>query len=280
MKDISKNYLTIQGWMVQDLKLNSNSLLTFALIYGFCQDTQSEFTGSINYICNWLNCSRPTVIKALNELVELDIIIKTEKIINGVQFNTYKINLGIVNKLCRGSKETLQGVVKKLDGGSKETLHNNNNKYTNKENIYIDSENLINKQLQAFTEVLEMQPETKKEFENLPKALNIDTDYYTEFIDLWNKHVFEFTDRKVGLTFRDLQPFDKQNLKNINLPITEISKGLFALFKQKNIIESCLITPKHFLFDFNKYYLAGLEYEQGLKTNKAVITQFYQTKNK
>ena len=272
MKDISKNYLTIQGWMVQDLKLNSNSLLTFALIYGFCQDTQSEFTGSINYICNWLNCSRPTVSKALNELIELDVIIKTEKIINSVQFNTYKINLDVVNNLCRGSKETLQGVVKKLDGGSKETLHNNN-KYTNNKYIYKNTENNISEnQLKIFNDIKNNNTDLKKEFEEQEKTLNIDSEYYKKVIELWNKHIFKFTDRKVGLT--SLQPIDKQNLKNINLPISEISKGMFILFNQKDIIASCLITPKHFFYDFNKYYVAGLEYE---KTKK--ITQIYQSKN-
>ena len=36
-KDISKNYLNIQGWMVQDLELKGNELLAYALIFGFCQ---------------------------------------------------------------------------------------------------------------------------------------------------------------------------------------------------------------------------------------------------
>lgn len=121
-----ENYITIQGWMVSELKLSSNNLLTFALIYGFCQDGESEFKGSINYICKWLNCSRPTAIKSLKFLCDNNLIIKTVKNINDVNFNRYKVNLPVVKKFNLGSKETLQGGKETLHGGSKETLPNNN----------------------------------------------------------------------------------------------------------------------------------------------------------
>jgi hypothetical protein len=119
-KDLSKNYLTVQGWMVSELKLKGNDLLVYALIYGFTQDNESKFTGSLNYICNWLNCSRPTASKALNNLVEKGLITKIVTIKNNVTFNSYVNSLHVIKKLYGGSKETLQG-------GSKETLHNTNN---------------------------------------------------------------------------------------------------------------------------------------------------------
>lgn len=126
------NYLTIQGWMVSKLELSGNDLLTYALIYGFSQDGETEFTGSINYITRWLNCSRPTAIKALKNLTERGYLLKSVITMNGVSFNRYKVDLGVVKKLTSpsktdlgGSKETLQGVVKNLNGGSKETLPNN-----------------------------------------------------------------------------------------------------------------------------------------------------------
>ena len=118
MKNIKDNYIVIQGWMVQDLNLSGNELMTFALIYGFCQDNESEFTGSINYVCTWLNCTRPTAAKALKGLTDKELIIKNVVNLNGVQFNRYKINIEGVKKLYWGSKESLQG-------GSKESLHNN-----------------------------------------------------------------------------------------------------------------------------------------------------------
>jgi hypothetical protein len=118
MKNIKDNYIVIQGWMVQDLNLSGNELMTFALIYGFCQDKESEFTGSINYVCTWLNCARPTVRRILSNLVEKGLIIKREIHKNGVQFNTYKVDVQGVTKCYGGGNELLHG-------GGNEMLPNN-----------------------------------------------------------------------------------------------------------------------------------------------------------
>jgi hypothetical protein len=139
MKSIKKNYITIQGWMIEDLELKPNEAFTFALIFGFCQDQESEFTGSVKYICTWLNCSKNTALKAVKSLVEKELIIKKEVVINNVLFNKYSINFKKVNQICTrgsnvelgvqklngGSAETERGVVQKLNGGSAETEPNN-----------------------------------------------------------------------------------------------------------------------------------------------------------
>ena len=126
------NYITIQGWMISKLNLSGNNLLTYALIFGFTQDGESEFSGSINYVCKWLNCSRPTASKSLSELTQSGLLIKSSIVVNNVTFNRYKIDLLVVKNLYGGSKESLRG-------GSKESLHNNNNidinKDINKNNI-------------------------------------------------------------------------------------------------------------------------------------------------
>lgn len=142
MKDIRLNYLQLQGWMIQGLNLKGNDLLAFGLIYGFCQEENQEFTGSIDYLCTWLNASRPTVSKSLNDLCEQELLVKKVVIIHGVTFNKYSVNLVNVKAICKnyeekpaeeklnlgrgkkqlkGSKESL-GVVKNLYGGSKESL--------------------------------------------------------------------------------------------------------------------------------------------------------------
>ena len=84
MKDIKKNYITIQGWMIQGLNLKPNEVFVFALMFGFCQDQESQFTGSVKYICTWLNCSKNTALKAIKSLIEKELIIKTEVITNNV----------------------------------------------------------------------------------------------------------------------------------------------------------------------------------------------------
>jgi len=163
MKDISKNYLQIQGWMVSELKLSGNELLIFSLIYGFSQDSESKFTGSINYIRTWLNCSRPTAINNIKNLIEKGLIIKEQEVKNNVIFNTYKVNLGVVKNLYGGSKETLRG-------GSKETLPNNtniNNTNNSKEkfanNIRLLSTNLPKSEIEKFIDYwTEKNPNGKK----------------------------------------------------------------------------------------------------------------------
>lgn len=124
-----ENYYQICGWMINRLELKGVELQIFAIIYGFSQDGESWFGGSLNYISDWVGASRPTVIKALKELVSKDYIIKDTSEINNVTFNRYQANLTTIADL-RGSKESLQG--------SKESLHNNNYNNTNilsKDNI-------------------------------------------------------------------------------------------------------------------------------------------------
>ena len=116
--DISENYLNLQGWMMTKLNLSGNELLAFGLIYGFTQDGQSFYYGSINYLSTWLNTSRPTVIKALKGLVKKNYLIKEEVYKDKVKYCYYKANIGVVKKLNRGSKEN-------LPDGSKESLPNN-----------------------------------------------------------------------------------------------------------------------------------------------------------
>ena len=113
-----ENYYLVQGWMKNRLGLKGTKRDVYAIIYGFSQDGESEFTGSINYFVEWLDVSRPTIIKALQELTDGGYLIKRTDVINGVQFNRYKANLQVVKNFNGGSKEILLG-------GSKETLPNN-----------------------------------------------------------------------------------------------------------------------------------------------------------
>ena len=49
----NENYITIQGWMINELGLKGNSLIIYATIYGFSQTNNCEFTGSANYLAQW-----------------------------------------------------------------------------------------------------------------------------------------------------------------------------------------------------------------------------------
>ncbi len=121
----SENFVIIQGWMCNELELKGNDLLVFALIYGFSQDGESAFHGSRNYIANTFNISKPTVDKAIQNLLDKNYIIRyvSEDV---TAPNSYAVNIQVVKKLYMSSKETLLG-------DSKETLLNNTN--TNNKNI-------------------------------------------------------------------------------------------------------------------------------------------------
>lgn len=131
-----ENYYQIQGWMITRLGLKGVQLSLFAIVYGFSQDGENEYTGSLQYLCDFCGgVSKPTIINALKSLVESGYLLRREEIINGVQFNKYKVNLPLLKNLYYPSKEILTGVVKNFNGGGKEILPNNtnNNKSLNKE---------------------------------------------------------------------------------------------------------------------------------------------------
>lgn len=115
------NYYQVSGWMINRLGLKGTELQVFAIIYGFSQDGESWFGGSLAYLEEWTGVSKPTVIKALKELVDKEFIIKDTNVVNGVTLNRYKANLPYALNFT-GSKDSLRG--------SKDSLLNNN-KYNN-----------------------------------------------------------------------------------------------------------------------------------------------------
>ena len=88
MKDGS--YITVQSWMRTELGLTGNELLVYALIYGFSQDNESVFKGSLKYVADWVGCSRQTAITVLKKLVVRGLIERIEENISGVVFVRYK----------------------------------------------------------------------------------------------------------------------------------------------------------------------------------------------
>lgn len=132
-----ENYYQIQGWMINRLGLKGVPLNVYAIIYGFSQDGENEYTGSLQYLCDFCGgVSKPTIISALKTLVESEYIFRREEIINGVRFTRYKANLPLLKKFYYPDKEILTGEVKNFNGGGKEFLPNNkrdNNSFDKKE---------------------------------------------------------------------------------------------------------------------------------------------------
>lgn len=116
----NENFIVIQGWMISELGLKGNELLVYAIIYGFSQAENQVFNGSLQYIADFVNTSKQTVINTLKRLQEKGFIEKREKYVNGVKFcEYYSKNLnGVVKKFEWGCS-------KNLNGGSQNFLPNN-----------------------------------------------------------------------------------------------------------------------------------------------------------
>lgn len=186
-----RNYYQVSGWMINRLGLSGRELHAYAIIYGFTQDGETEFNGSINYISEWLGCTRKTAISVIKSLVEKNLVSKTQITRNGVKINYYKTIVPNFDELI-GSVENTPGVVKKLHQGSEKitlgdsvkiTLGDsviftpNNNSYkdinNNRDNLleeeaqndhvpYAKIKELYNKTCIDFSRVITISPNRKK----------------------------------------------------------------------------------------------------------------------
>lgn len=248
--DITNNYINIQGWMCSKLKLSGNELLIYALIYGFSQDGISEFRGSRSYICKWFNISLPTVDKALNSLVEKNLITKREEIINNVKYNCYKV-------ILQGSKESLQGVVKNLYRGGKESLHNNTNNnynYNNTPNTIINN-SITRSNRKAVDGVetkklLKKSKKTKKDifinkFLKICDEFDFSDDVLTKLVKFatvlteMNFYPAEDTIRSQLIALSDKCATDRQRIAVIDNTIIRGWKSLIYCISNSNTNKSC-----------------------------------------
>lgn len=91
MKLNSKNYIAVADWMMQ-LGLSSKELLAYAIIYGFSQDGESKFHGSLSYMAAWLKMNdRANVLRVLNSLVKKGMITKDSKVSSTKKWCEYSV---------------------------------------------------------------------------------------------------------------------------------------------------------------------------------------------
>lgn len=139
-------YVVIQGWMLTELHLKGNELLIYATIYGFSQDEESQFKGSLQYLADWCNSSKESARLCVNNLVARGLLIKEEDTINGVKFCRYRAvkpdpQEDGIQESCTGIQESCMDHTRKLYGGIQESCINNiynntNNNTNNKSSIY------------------------------------------------------------------------------------------------------------------------------------------------
>lgn len=148
MKINERNFITIEGWMRTDLKLSGNELIVYAIIYGFSQNKQGEFTGSAQYLADWVGCTKRTVTTILRKFVDEELVKKTVvQLDNNSKRVSYQANVGVGKNFLGGEKNS-QWVGKIFLGGRKnfprggEKISHNININNNTNNNHRDINNV------------------------------------------------------------------------------------------------------------------------------------------
>ena len=113
-------HIVIHDWMVNDLSLKGSELITYALIYGFSQDGESEYHGTVQYVAKWCGVTRSNASLVLSRLCEKGLLNRREV---NERNQTYYNYSAVLNRT--GCSETEQGGVLKQNGGCSKTEHHN-----------------------------------------------------------------------------------------------------------------------------------------------------------
>jgi len=103
------NFITIQGWMRNQLGLKGNDLLVYAIIYGFSQADNQKCTCSIQYMADWCGATKQGILNNIKNLLDKELITKRNTIINGVNSVEYRSTqlTRAVNSVDQGGKLSL-----------------------------------------------------------------------------------------------------------------------------------------------------------------------------
>lgn len=86
-----ENFISIQGWMRTKLNLKGNELMLYALIYGFSQDGDTWFIGTLKYMADWIGVESKNVYgRYIKPLVDKGLLIKEDYFIGKLKMAKYK----------------------------------------------------------------------------------------------------------------------------------------------------------------------------------------------
>ena len=238
----NENYVQIQGWMVNELKLKGNELLVYAIIYGFSQAENQSFTGSSSYIAGWLNVTKKTALDILKSLVSKGMITKKEVFRNDVKFCEYRA----VTNLHQGGVKITPGVGKNLHQGGIEFTPNNtiyNNRLDNIDyNTKKDAFELSNGSMDA------LKP---KGYKGNGVKCNSKTDYSEEQLKTHISHTID------TIMLNEYFITGNQDPGEVNLCL-ELKKIILYFYQEYNKI----FTEKHpILFRYQLWEYRGQIYE-------------------
>lgn len=123
------NFITVPGFAIVELGLSGNELLCYSLIYGFTQDKETEFRGSLNYVSSALNVTKQNAKKIIDRLIERGLIEKREMYFSGVKFCHYVAKRhGVAESATGYDCNNNGGVAEIATGGGIESATNISNK--------------------------------------------------------------------------------------------------------------------------------------------------------
>ena len=124
-----KVYFSIQAWMVTKLGLKGCERDVYAIIYGYSQDGESDYHGSLGYMSELTGYSKNSICTALKNLTAKEFIVKTEREINNIKFCRYQINWDTIQSTCMPVQPTCinnkqNNKIENKKNNSKELLQN------------------------------------------------------------------------------------------------------------------------------------------------------------
>ena len=110
-KPMENTFIIVHAWMRSELDLNSNELLVYAAIYGFCQDRKSHFLGGRSYLAAWTGTTKRSVQNNLNSLLKKGLIAKEEKVPPYIVFSDKTLtHMCVVKPASQSEMMTVSGV--------------------------------------------------------------------------------------------------------------------------------------------------------------------------
>ena len=173
------SYFSIQSWMVTELNLKGVERDVYAIIYGFSQDEESDFHGSLSYLSKITGYSRNAICTALQSLVDKGYVIKTEKVVNNIKFCRYRTSdLDGVQVSCTGIAKNKAETVQVTWTHNKAVNKNINNKQNNKEIVKtseIDNiKDLYNEHCFNLPKILKLTDKRTKAIKNIIKKYSVE----------------------------------------------------------------------------------------------------------
>lgn len=135
-----ENYITIPGFAIVEHGLSGNELICYSLVWGFTQDGETEFYGSLRYIASAMNITKGSAYRILNGLIDKGLVFKTNN--EDEQFCRYKARRRAesVIKMNTGCNQNDNTHTQNDNGGViKMITPSNNNIDKNKDKIEIEN---------------------------------------------------------------------------------------------------------------------------------------------